>query len=152
MPGDIVKRLVTGFDIVTSRIIRSYGYAEFVMLYSIAIGVLVSQNRTRMINALRSPGHRRIFLFIVLYFTGYLLLYLWYASIAPGNRFVLTLLMPLLYVFTWILSFARRHKLYYTIGHETYPVQIIRHLILLILMIYVVGVYPHRTATMFGGR
>jgi uncharacterized integral membrane protein len=88
--GDIVGRFGGGFGVILSTVMRSYGYAWFVILYLVALLSLTVQNSDlRRFLVLFWRTNPSLVLFVAAYFMGYLALYAWYTRIVAGNRIVL---------------------------------------------------------------
>jgi hypothetical protein len=93
---EMVQRLTTGSQDVLDRVLRSRGYLTYLVAYGGALLVAaVVKRRQALAGILRSP---HLVLFVVVYFTTYLMLYAWYSPIAFGNRFVLAQAIPALLV------------------------------------------------------
>ncbi len=143
-------RVVGGLRTLWHRVTASYGYAEFVAVYLIALLLLFGQNWRRSQLAL-SGFHPCVTLFVVGYFGGYTLLYAWYTPIGVGNRFELSLFLPLLLVILTLLSLARAHDLRAKWFGRQAPAWVTSPTVLLVLVAYLITVFPYRVSTMFGG-
>lgn len=150
-PAQILARFTLGLREMRSRIIRSYGYAEFLMVYVIALIALTIQNKA--LRARLSLRHGRPFrlLLILGYFLGYTLLYAWYTPIAGGNRLILSLYLPAMLMMLGALSDAQDHDSGFDLFGVRIAASIISPAVLLFLAAYVLVVYPLRISSMFGG-
>jgi hypothetical protein len=150
--GDIVGRFVRGFGVTLSTVIRSYGYAEFVVLYFVALVSLTVQNGGPLhFLAVFWRTNPSLVLFVAVYFLGYLALYAWYTPIASGNRFVLAQFLPALFLIVRSLSFAQDHNMAIRISGRRVDASAVSPAILLCLILYLFFVFPHRISTMYGG-
>ena len=130
----------------------SYGYAEFAYLYFSLLAVIYWQNR-RAIDW-RGAWQRRAstLAFVVLYFTGYLLLYAWFAPVSIGHRFILTLFLPAMWLAVGALSYAQDHSLKLRLpGGKVIEAAAISPLVLIALAGYALLVFPQRIGTVYGG-
>jgi len=150
-PKDIAKRIVNGAEIVWYDVASSYGYVEFIAIYLIATIMLLWQNKDWAKSQFISTNPSLI-LFIVGYFSGYLLLYSWYMSIVIGNRFVLSLLIPAIYLLLSLLARAQSADLKITIVGRELSASSISPIILLVLLAYLLTIYPVRIQDMYAGE
>jgi hypothetical protein len=150
--GDMINRVTSGFQEMYSRMMQSYGYVFFIGAYTAAFIILAIQNRESLSIVIRVNNQPYAMIFILGYFTGYLFLYAWFSPIAAGNRFVLSLFLPLLLIFAWLISTAQKHQLTFKLLGRQFSASSINILILGFLLIYMVGIFPARISTMFGGR
>jgi hypothetical protein len=150
--GYIVGRLLRGIAVIAWRVIRSYGYAEFLILYLVALAVLIVQNGgpVKFFNLfwLTNPA---LVVFVLTYFLGYLLLYAWYAPLASGNRLVLAQFLPLMLLITRGVSFAQNHNMAIQIRGTKFGASAISPTIFLLLTLYLVFIFPDRISTMYAG-
>jgi hypothetical protein len=146
----IAGRFARGLIRLTSVVIRSYGYAEFLAAYVIAAALFFGQNFgwTRSVLSRTNPC---VLLFIVGYFLGYILLYAWYADIAAGNRFVLSLFLPALLIILSLFSRVQSDKLSFVCFGRKIPAFVTSWFVLFFLFAYLMIVFPHRVSTMYGG-
>lgn len=100
-PHDIVQRFRTGLKESKIKHCKefNYGYCRYVELYSWAallLGLLV----------LPIYGIRYFFagVFCLLYFGAYMLLYAWFVPINGGQRFMLSLFLPFMFLMALILN------------------------------------------------
>jgi hypothetical protein len=148
--GEILERFTHGFRDLGNTVTRSYGYAEFLLVYAIALVLLIVQNSVRCLRLLRQV-HPSVMLFVVGYFLGYTSLYAWYTPIAGGNRFVLALFLPAMLIIVWALSHAEDHNLYYSCFGRKISASNVSPAVLLLLAAYLLITFPHRISTMYGG-
>jgi len=146
----IAGRFSRGLLRLTTVVISSYGYAELLAAYVIAAALFFGQNygRTRSILSRTNPC---VLVFIVGYFMGYILLYAWYADIAAGNRFVISLFLPALLILLSLFSRAQSEKMSFVCLGRKIPASITSWFVLFFLFAYLVTVFPHRVSTMYGG-
>lgn len=146
----IAERFFQGLITLWQRVTHSYGYAEFLLFYMIAIMLFLGQNWVQTWSILRR-ANPWVILFVVGYFFGYILLYAWYTPIADGNRFVLALYLPGMLVLQLLLSAAQSNNLEFIFGGRRLPATAISPFILLFLVAYLLTTFPDRVSTMFGG-
>jgi hypothetical protein len=147
---EIVGRFTYGFADLWNVVTRSYGYANFLLLYSVAIGLLAVQNKTLCLHRFRSIN-TTIIVFVIGYFVGYMSLYAWYTPIASGNRFVLSLFFPAMLMIVRAVSWARDNDLCYSLLGQKFPASYVSPTVLLLLSVYLIVDFPHRISTMYGG-
>ncbi|MFN2235040.1 MAG: hypothetical protein ACK2U1_12510 [Anaerolineales bacterium] len=146
----IADRFFQGLITLWESVTRSYGYAEFLLFYLIAIMLCISQNWAQTWSILRR-ANPWVILFVVGYFFGYISLYAWYTPIAEGNRFVLALYLPGMLVFQSLLSAAQSNDFQFVFGGRKMSAAAISPFILLFLIAYLLTIFPDRVSTMFGG-
>jgi hypothetical protein len=151
--GAIVGRFVGGVGVTLSTVMRSYGYAWFVIFYLVALVLLTVQNGgPRRLFAVFWRTNPSLTLFVTAYFAGYLALYAWATRIVAGNRIVLAQFLPTMFLFVRSLSFAQNHKMAIRAFGRRVNASAISPIILLILVLYLCFVFPHRIATKYGGE
>ena len=151
--GDIVGRVGGGVGVILSTVMRSYGYAWFVIFYLVALVLLTVQNGgPRRLFAVFWRTNPSLVLFVTAYFTGYLALYAWATRIVAGNRIVLAQFLPAMFLFARSLSFAQDHNLAIRAFGRRVNASAISPVILLILVLYLCFVFPHRISTKYGGE
>ena len=130
----------------------SYGYGGFLLLYLGLLGMLFWQNRHRLNLQKAWSQHATALVFVVLYFSGYLLLNAWFAPVSIGHRFVLTLYLPAMWLFVRGLSYAQEQgwTWRYWRGPEIHAAAI-SPLILMALAGYAVLIFPQRISSIYGG-
>ena len=149
--GQIVERFGQGLKLIWDMTLASYGYAPFLLFYGLLAGLLVWQNGGRFGRAFGNAERIILLGFVVAYFGSYLLLYAWYLRIAYGNRFVLALFLPALFVLVWTISYAGRQKLAITFWKSELPATSASLAVLLMLIVYLITLFPSQIATMYGG-
>lgn len=101
-PADIATRLGQGISRVFESMRKSYGYFPFLVGLS-AASLLLGIHKHRLLWRLFL---RRPFpvLALVCYFGGYFVLIAWYSQIIMGNRFILALFLPFVFMHMVFLS------------------------------------------------
>jgi len=148
--NEILGRFTRGFRDLWSTVTRSYGYAEFLLMYAIALGLLIVRNKALCLGVLRQV-HPCVIIFVLGYFVGYTSLYAWYTPIAQGNRFVLSIFLPAILMVVCALSYAQDHDLCYSCFGRKIFASSVSPTVLLFLSAYVLIGFPHRISTMYGG-
>jgi hypothetical protein len=148
--GSIRVRVLRGFRHLLSCAVNSYGYAEFLAVYVVALLLLFGQNRAWSRSILLQT-HPCVLLFLFGYFAVYTLLYAWYTPIAEGNRFVLSLFLPTMLVILSCLALGQSHDLHFICFKRKLSASVISPFILLFLLAYLFTVFPQRISTMYGG-
>ena len=143
----IIGRFTNGYHTLYTKVTQSYGYAEFLLVYLLVSVILIIQNR-KLLAAIR-PW---VLLFILGYFLGHSLLYAWYVPIASGNRFILSLFLPALFLFVSLLSAAQAQDAKFNIFGRAVPASAVSPFMLLLLMSYLILIFPNRISTMYGGN
>ena len=146
----IINRFIHGGVVVVDEVVHSYGYFKYIMIYlcmCIAAG-LGFRERTRQL----VMANRNLCIFLVFYFTAYLLLYFWYAPIADGNRLILAQFIPLMFTFSYGLYKLLNTSRVQVFGASVRISDIVNLVILLIITVDIVFVMTQRIGTMFGGR
>jgi hypothetical protein len=148
---EILYRFIHGFLVLGYKTLWSYGYGEFVMIYIIVLTAFFVQNKTITLPFLRSTN-LAVPLFVVGYFLGYTILYAWYTPIASGNRFILSLFLPAMYMIMRGLSFIQDHKMSLNLMGRKMSASRVSPTILLLLIAYVLTVYPYLISNLYGGE
>jgi hypothetical protein len=146
----IANRFINGLMNLWEWAATSYGYAEFLAIYIVLAALFIIQNLdwARSILTRTCPS---LLVFILGYFSGHTLLYAWFSSIATGTRFILSLFLPALFVLISIISRAQSDDLKINIFGKEFPASSISQFMLLILIAYLLMIYPARVSNMFGG-
>jgi hypothetical protein len=105
-PSQILKRVQDGLLRVISNSILSYGYAIYLLVYSILLFTFSLLNWRFIMAKIRQ--HFLLILFIGAYFVLYLLAVAWYTPIAKGNRFILAYFLPYMFILFYILRSTER--------------------------------------------
>lgn len=142
----IVNRFITGYQTIYTKVTRSYGYIWFLLAYLLLTLGLIVQNPNLLTAASLWQS-----LFIVGYFVGHSLLYAWYAPIASGNRFILSLFLPILLLFGSFLSAARTQDAKFRILKWRISASAVSPIMLALLVGYIVFIFPEQVSTMYGG-
>lgn len=103
--GQISRRLMYG-SAVSVQLGWKNGYLKYALLTAVLVGMAAWGRKIRAWELMdRNMG---LLVFNVLFFGGYFLAYAWYAPIAFGDRFALSLFLPALYglfrAFDWLTS------------------------------------------------
>lgn len=97
--GHMLKRLTYGVKSLAGLAVHG-SYAKYLaLIFGFCLVLAVRRRRARE-NIL--SGYGFVVLFCLLFFSGYALSYAWYAQIAYGDRFVLSLLLPALFGILWL--------------------------------------------------
>jgi hypothetical protein len=92
----ILERVTRGGEEIMTRVLRSYGYFDYLLVYGglLLVAAGLRWRRTRKLIS----ENLLLLLFFVAYFSVYVVLYFWYAPITAGDRLILALFIPLLLV------------------------------------------------------
>lgn len=107
--GRIVARLCYGASALARLLYRS-AYLKYVAIIAIVAG-FVAWKRRRLLKVMR-PEDWLVVCFCALVAGGYLTAYAWYALVAYGDRFVLSLMLPAAFALSWFVARYGRH-----VGH-----------------------------------
>ena len=149
--GQIVERFIQGAVLLRDMTLGSYGYAPFVLFYSLFVALLLWQHRRRMFSEWLNPERALGIFFVLAYFGGYFLLNAWYTRIAFGNRFVLALFLPALFILVRVIGVAQRQKLALIFWQRELPAAAFSVAVLVLLLVYLISIFPHQIGTMYGG-
>lgn len=149
--GQILGRFGEGLKLIWTMVNSSYGYGPFILFYLLACALLIWYNHRYFAVELRQEQIAFLVLFIASYLVSYLLLYAWYTRIAYGNRFVLALFLPLLFCAVRLMAFAQRQNLKLAFWRWAMPANVISGTVALLLIAYLLAVYPNQICTMYGG-
>lgn len=144
---EIFGRLSRGFGLVAKS---ARPYAEILLWYVFFISLLIFHNRKHLLKTIRQ-GNPATFLFVAGFFGTYLLLYAWYAPIASGSRFVLSLYLPALFLLVWFVAYAGKQNLSYVFFGRKISASVTSPLILVFLCLHVLTVLPYRIFCFYGG-
>ncbi len=148
-PGDMVGRILRGASLTAQEAADSFGYAKYVVLFSLACVVALCLNWRSLGDALR--GYPQVAVFLVVYFLAYAVLYAWFAQIAEGNRLVLAQLVPLLLSLTYAIRFALHGRNLECLGRRVSLLNLLYALFLAVVVLDIRAVTTHRILSMFGG-
>ncbi len=147
-PGEIVSRISKGLIVVG---LKAFQYAELLLVYLGILLFLSVQNRTFLIEHLFRRRYPGVLLFVLGYFSGYILLYAWYFPISSGNRFVLSLFLPAVFMMVGFISYARKNQLSFNCLGRKFSASDVSPLVLVFLVLYVLAVLPCRISSFYGG-
>ena len=150
-PGQIVERFTQGAALLRDMTLGSYGYAPFVLFYGVFVALLLWQHRQRMLSEWLNPARALGIFFVLAYFGGYFLLNAWYTRIAFGNRFVLALFLPALFILVRVIGVAQRQKMALCFWKRQLPATSISVAVLLLLLVYLISIFPQQIGAMYGG-
>jgi len=150
-PGQIVERFTQGAVLLRDMTLGSYGYAPFVLFYAWFVALLLWQHRRRMVSEWLTAERALGIFFALAYFGGYFLLNAWYTRIAFGNRFILALFLPALFTLTRAIGVAQRQKLALVFWQRQLPATSISVAVLLLLLVYLISIFPQQIGAMYGG-
>ena len=145
----IISRIVIGGRKVLSSVVNSYGYFKYIVVFSCLLIIAFLGSWRRAIQAVMSKPFYSIFL--VLYFTGYTLLYFWYAPIHGGNRLILAQFIPFMFTVSYWLHSLLISSRFKARGHSINSLVIINLAILTIVIFDIYFVLTERVARMYGG-
>lgn len=149
-PTQILDRFWSGTVTTFKIMFQSYGYFTYVFIY-FALLLFVSiwqwSHTKQLIQA--SPI---IVLFALSYFIGYFLLYAWYVPIASGNRFVLALLMPFLFVLLRSLQAYDIPRVHISSLGRVEWLGVVNLLLLALLTLDIYLILSRDIATVYGGN
>jgi len=94
--GEMIERVIDGGQNVMNRVVHSYGYADYIMVYGGLLALAVVWKRPQVRRSLAENPFP--LLFFLGYFPLYILLCFWYSPISAGNRLILVVFIPLLLV------------------------------------------------------
>jgi 4-amino-4-deoxy-L-arabinose transferase-like glycosyltransferase len=146
----IIGRFVDGGQRVLYNVVHSYGYFKYIVVYLCLLIIAILRFWRRVRQAVMS--NPILYLFLVIYFAGYLLLYFWYVPIAGGDRLILAQFIPLMFtvsngLHTLLLSSRLKIR-----GHSVHTLVISNLAILLIVIADIYFVLTERVGTMYGGE
>lgn len=101
----IIRREVEGFYELVMNLHNpdGYGYSKYCYIYSFAfflfLALAFEKIQIKTIAKYSIPA-----LFCLAYFILYILLYAWYAPIASGDRFILSLFLPLMFILSFVIT------------------------------------------------
>ncbi len=143
--GQIVKRIQDGLLRVLSNSLLSYGYALYVLLYSLVLFTFSLLSWRLLIAKIQQ--YFWLILFIAAYFIFYLLAIAWYSSLATGNRFILAYFLPYMFVLFYIL----RSTEHYFGTQAMRLLQIINGLVLCALAGHIYYIMTTTISSFYGG-
>jgi len=93
------RRLAYGFSTLAGLALRG-PYAKYLAAATGLCVVLALRQRKRLAQIIRRRAY--VATFCVLFVVGYLFSYAWYAQVAYGDRFVLSLVLPVMFSLLWL--------------------------------------------------
>jgi hypothetical protein len=109
--SQMAARLGNGVATVFKVAWSSYGYLKYAAIYFLFALLFTLQHARRARDLLFRDGASAASVFVISYFTLYLLLYSWYTPIADGNRLTLSLFLPGLAAIGYYLARAGRDSI-----------------------------------------
>jgi len=104
--GEIIERFAYGFSTLGAMALRS-SYFKYVTLLAL-VAAYVAWKRRGLVRAM-SAENWFVVAFCALIAGGYLTVYAWYALGAYGDRFILSLLLPVAFALSWCVArFGRK--------------------------------------------
>jgi tetratricopeptide (TPR) repeat protein len=97
--GQMLQRLKYGFSTLGSLALRGPYFKYFALAAVFCIALAVRQRRRLHTLVVENWA---VLLFCILSFAGYALAYAWYAQVAYGDRFVLSLFLPAMFSSLWL--------------------------------------------------
>jgi len=147
----IAFRLKNGAVKTVHKMMSSYGYFKFLLFYTLCAIYLIWKNK-RLLKSIYSRYSYQI-LFSLVFFSTYFLLYAWYVPIASGNRFVLALFLPYLYVVNLVINYPEFQAPSITIRNRSYNCKEILNWIMLMLIIMDIPlILGWRIGSIYGGN
>lgn len=140
--GQILGRFCRGLLTVGVNNIFGGGYLKLFFIY-LAMSLMILYNQCEDVKVfLKDRNNRMIIAFMICYFAGYFMLYAFYSPINAGNRLVLFLYLPALFM---IFVFLSRYPLFtLNIRNTTITVRDIHWLIIILLSIDIIFFVPFK--------
>lgn len=132
--------------------IRSYGYAPFLLVYFCLAGLVVCQNAPHFMALARTTTWAVLLLFLGWYFLAYFALYAWYTPIVSGNRLVLGLFLPAMLCLVWVFDNASKNDLCFRVWGRQIRASAASPFILIALAVYVLLIFPDQISRIPGGH
>jgi hypothetical protein len=151
--AQILQRLFEGLLVIFITTINSYGYLPYFCLLFGFVLVLLLQNReqTRAI----FKQHPFLTLFVIGFFSLYILLYAWFWPISSGNRFALALFSPAMFTLAFLLFRLFENRLSLpTTQHSQKRInlgQLLNWALFAVLLVDGYVILTSRIATLYGG-
>lgn len=148
--NDIVKRFVHGAIRVHKNVCSGSGQFGLCLHAGIGVAILIFGLCLRVTGARGSLTKEdiQIWLFALLFVLSYMLMYMWYAAIASGPRFILALLIPLFWSVG--LALAKVSRVYLP-GSNVGIVHAVMSIMMVILFSQVYELAAVRAAQLYGG-
>jgi hypothetical protein len=149
--SDAGARLAEGFRRLYQQHIQwGYGYARFIMVYGLCLGLIAWQRRKDVRAWLAGDGNKWALLYSCGLFAGYLLLCAWYTYIDNSRRYTLILFYPALYLSVKGLAAARNAEVEWHLFGSKLKASAVSSIVLLILLQYVIFAFFYRVQFMDG--
>lgn len=145
----IIGRFVDGGQRVRNSVVDSYGYFKYIVVYLCLFIIAFLRSWRRARQAVMSNPF--LYLFLALYFAGYILLYFWYAPIVSGNRFILAQFIPFMFTVSYGLHTLLISSRLKARGQSVHSLAIINLAIFPIVITDIYFVLTERVAAMYGG-
>ena len=148
---------------------RGYGYFYFVLLYGMVASMfmfsiflrsalffgILQYFKTLQVNRLPriflmmlTEKRLCLLMFIAAYFSGHFFMMSWFARVSMGNRFILSLLVPFIFVCLVGIDYAKRNKITFRFNKRAIDVNMV---IFSALIFYLIFYFPRYITTMYGG-
>jgi tetratricopeptide (TPR) repeat protein len=102
----MVARMRFGLSVLAELAYRS-SYLKYLVLLAL-VAAFVAWNRQHLLRTMRAEDWL-VLAFCALVGTGYLVTYAWYALVAYGDRFILSLVLPIAFGLSWFVArFGKR--------------------------------------------
>ena len=150
-PGQMVSRLVNGFVKEWELTVLSHGFGYFGLLYLILVLLIGWQNRSSIRQSYSAENHLPLIIFIGLYFSGYLTLYAWWTPIAAGNRFILSIYLPYLFLIARAFHHFGKNGFTINVRGSEFTVEKINYVMLMLVGLFLLSVYPYWVSKFYGG-
>jgi hypothetical protein len=149
--SDAGARIAEGVRRMYQQHVRwGYGYARFIMVYGVCLGLVAWPRRQAIRAWLAADGHKWAFLYCCGLFAGYLLLCAWYTYIDNSSRFLLILFYPAMYLFVTGLTAARKADAEGSLFGSRFKASAVSAIVLLFLIEYVLFDFVYRIQVMDG--
>ncbi len=145
----IIGRFVDGGQRVRNSVVDSYGYFKYIVVYLCLLIIAFLRSWRRARQAVMSNPF--LYLFLALYFTGYILLYFWYAPIVSSNRLILAQFIPFMFTVSYGLHTLLISSRLKARGQSVYSLAIINLAIFPIVITDIYFVLTERVGAMYGG-
>ena len=145
----ITGRFIDGGQMVRNSVKHSYGYFKYIGIYLCLLIIASLRSWRRARKAVMSNPF--LYLFLAIYFAGYILLYFWYAPIISGNRLILAQFIPFMFTVSYGLQTLLISSRLKARGQSVYSLVIINLAILPIVITDIYFVLTERVATIYGG-
>ena len=145
----IIGRFVDGGHRVLNSVKYSYGYFKYIVVYLCLLIIASVRSWRRARKAVLS--NPILYLFLAIYFAGYILLYFWYAPVVSDNRLILAQFIPFMFTVSYGLHMLLPSSRLKARGHSVYYLVIINLVILPIVITDIYFVLTERVVAMYGG-